>query len=81
MMTQLCVLRWHFSSHCLDTKLYFDLGFYMALRSLENCCAARYRGFESYFLRHILPDQVACYANITCHLRNNQMFVFDSKCP
>ena len=20
--------------------------------SLENCCAARYRGFESYFLRH-----------------------------
>ena len=22
--------------------------------SLENCCAVRYRGFESYFLRHLL---------------------------
>ena len=24
--------------------------------SLENCCAARYRGFESYFLRQVTPS-------------------------
>ena len=28
--------------------------------SLENCCAERYRGFESYFLRHLLS--LACHA-------------------
>lgn len=36
--------------------------------SLENCCAERYRGFESYFLRHMFCLVLAMGAGFPAHL-------------